>query len=139
MWRRRRRRSSSGDVEIEIAAKRMERESGRIERQRGDAERAEVPGDVAGAKSGCVVWTLRVAWMVGVSLQPVFLERAATGERAGGSTSDGGLQLVRTQTLRRSKQECLCSLAGQVVEDFAGLVELGELFFFGAEFWGVGD
>lgn len=30
-------------------------------------------------------------------------------------------------------------LAGQVVQDFAGLVELGELFFFGAEFWGVGD
>jgi hypothetical protein len=30
-------------------------------------------------------------------------------------------------------------LTRQVVEDFAGLVELGELFFFGAEFWGVGD
>lgn len=26
-----------------------------------------------------------------------------------------------------------------MVQDFAGLVELGELFFFGAEFWGVGD
>ena len=26
-----------------------------------------------------------------------------------------------------------------MVEDFAGLVELGELFFVGAEFWGVGD
>ena len=26
-----------------------------------------------------------------------------------------------------------------MVQDFAGLVELGELFFFGAEFWGAGD
>jgi len=30
-------------------------------------------------------------------------------------------------------------LAGEVVQGFAGLVELGELFFLGAEFWGVGD
>lgn len=30
-------------------------------------------------------------------------------------------------------------LCGQEVEDFAGFVELGELLFFGAEFWGVGD
>ena len=30
-------------------------------------------------------------------------------------------------------------LAGEVVQGFAGLVKLGELFFFGAEFWGVGD
>ena len=52
---------------------------------------------------------------------------------------DGWVQLVRAQTLCRSQPERLCSLAGQVVEDFAGLVELGELFFFGSEFWGVGD
>ena len=30
-------------------------------------------------------------------------------------------------------------LAGEAVEDFAGLGELGELLFFGAEFGGVGD
>jgi hypothetical protein len=30
-------------------------------------------------------------------------------------------------------------LTGQVVQGFAGLVELGELFFFGAKFGGVGD
>ena len=30
-------------------------------------------------------------------------------------------------------------LTGQVVQGFAGLVELGELFFFGAEFGGMGD
>lgn len=29
--------------------------------------------------------------------------------------------------------------ASQVVQDFAGLMELGELFFFDAEFGGVGD
>lgn len=30
-------------------------------------------------------------------------------------------------------------LTGQLVQGFAGLVELGELFFFGAEFGGVRD
>ena len=30
-------------------------------------------------------------------------------------------------------------LTGQLVQGFAGLVELGELFFFGAKFWGVRD
>jgi len=31
------------------------------------------------------------------------------------------------------------ALAGEAVEDFAGAVELGELFFFGAEFGRMGD
>jgi hypothetical protein len=46
---------------------------------------------------------------------------------------------VQCWGLRRLEGVIGSVLAGQVVEDFAGLVELGELFFFGAEFGRVGN
>ena len=62
------------------------------------------------------------------------------GKRTGGkkpadSGPIDGLSFLRTL----ANAGATVQLTGQLVQGFAGLVELGELFFFGAEFGGVRD